>query len=217
MNKEQLTSFAAGAAPFCDVLVATCKEFGITKLSHQQMFIAQLAHESGSFRSLQENLNYSAQGLVNTWPKRFYIGKAVTGKRNAELYNRNQIKIANAVYSSRMGNGDEASGDGWRFRGRGLKQITGRSNYTACSLALFGDAKILQDAPDRLLEPLQAARSAGWFWQAHKLGSYADKNDFKGMTIAINGGTLGYDDYDRSDLDTRVDWLVRAQRIVISL
>ena len=99
--------------------------------------------------------------------------------------------IANLVYSGRMGNGPAESGEGWKFRGRGLKQLTGKFNYTKCSEALGVD---LVGNPDLLLEPTYAARSAGWFWKTNNLSSFADNNDILGMTKKINGGTIGLAD-----------------------
>jgi putative chitinase len=97
--------------------------------------------------------------------------------------------IANLVYSGRMGNGPAESGEGWAFRGRGLKQLTGKDNYTRCGASLGVD---LVASPDKLLEPLYAARSAGWFWKTNKLSDYADRGDLEGMTKRINGGLIGY-------------------------
>jgi len=156
-------------------------EFEIDTKKRQAMFLAQCAHESGLFRTVVENLNYSAEGLQRTFPRHFRTASV----RN---YHRQPEKIANRVYSNRMGNGDEASGDGWRFRGRGLIQLTGKSNYIACSEDLEVD---LLANPDYLLTPEGAARSAAWFWWQNDLNDLADIGDIVGSTKRINGGVNG--------------------------
>lgn len=148
-------------------------------------FLAQIAHESGGFNFVKEGLNYSAAGLVKTWPKRFPTLAA------AQPYARNAEKIANRVYANRMGNGSESSGDGFRFRGRGLIQLTGRTNYTRFATSI---KKSLADAIAYLETPEGAVASAGWYWDVNKLNIYADKGDFVGLTRRINGGTIGLED-----------------------
>jgi putative chitinase len=141
-------------------------------------------HESGGFKLLEENLNYSAKALMATWPSRF------TSEEMANQYARNPEKIANKVYGGRMGNADESSGEGWRYRGRGLKQLTGKENYERCGSGLGVD---LVSDPDLLLDPKYAALSAGWFWNKHGLNDLADKSDIETMTKRINGGLIGLD------------------------
>ena len=144
-------------------------------------FFAQIEHESG-LKPISENLNYSADGLAKTFKKYF------TNTTMANFYARNPEKIANRVYADRMGNGNEASGDGWRFRGRGFLQITGKNNY----LVLAKDTGIdCYNDPDLLLEEANAMISALWFWQKNKLNELADKNDIIGITKRINGGLNG--------------------------
>jgi putative chitinase len=150
-------------------------------------FMAQCGHESGGFTVMQENLNYSAKGLRGTF------GKYFANDDIAKQYERKPEKIANRVYSNRMGNGDEASGDGWTYRGRGIVQITGKNNYTKCSLAMFEDNTLLE-SPDLLLEVEYAIHSACWFWTASKLNDLADSADMKTMTKRINGGYIGLED-----------------------
>lgn len=153
-------------------------------------FLAQVGHESGHLRRLVENLNYSAEGLAATWPSRF---RGPDGKPNARArqLHRQPEAIANAVYSNRMGNGDEASGDGWRYRGRGLIQLTGRSNYRACAA---GIGLPVEDFPEFLENPEGAALSAAWFWSEHGLNRLADLGQFERITRKINGGTHGLSD-----------------------
>jgi putative chitinase len=148
-------------------------------------FLAQLAHESGGFNFVKENLNYSADGLRKTFAKYFPTDEL------AKAYARQPEKIANRVYANRMKNGDEASGDGFRFRGRGLIQLTGRDNYTrfAASLGISIDETI-----EYLETPSGAVASAGWFWDNNGLNQFCDKDDFITLTKRINGGTIGLAD-----------------------
>lgn len=148
-------------------------------------FLAQIAHESGGFNFIKENLNYSAEGLRKIFPKYFPTIEL------AQQYARQPEKIANRVYANRMRNGDEASGDGFKFRGRGLIQLTGRDNYTKFSLALDMN---LNDTIAYLETPNGAVASAGWFWDNNKLNNYCDSDDFIGLTKRINGGTIGLQD-----------------------
>lgn len=147
-------------------------------------FLAQAAHESGELRHLEENLNYSAEALVRVWPKRFTPEAAQTCAHSPEL-------IANRVYADRLGNGDADSGDGWTFRGRGIFQLTGRSNYGDCSIAISGDADTLIVNPELLTTPEYACESAGWFWNARGLSDLADRGGFEDITRKINGGLNG--------------------------
>lgn len=184
---RQLIPNAAGGvdawyAGLCDAL----PQYEIVTPERVAAFIAQCAHESGGFRMMEENLNYKAATLTKLWPKRYPPGIA-------EQYAGKPQAIANKSYSSRMGNGDEASGDGWKYRGRGILQLTGKDNYRACSRYLFSDDTLL-DSPDILLDAYYATHSACWFWNANKLNQYADNGDFITMTKKINGGTIGLDD-----------------------
>lgn len=148
-------------------------------------FLAQLAHESGGFKFVIENLNYSADGLRKTFSKYFPTQEL------ANQYARQPDKIANRVYANRMRNGDESSGDGFKFRGRGLIQLTGRDNYTRFSQALEIS---LEETIQYLETPTGAVVSAGWFWDNNKLNAYCDRDDFIGLTKRINGGTIGLED-----------------------
>lgn len=183
----------------------TCEEFEINTPQRIASFIAQTAHESGGYTMLTENLNYRAATLAACWPNRFAEqgqdkkakkdanGKLIpTGVANA-IAGKPEL-IANLVYSGRMGNGPAESGEGWKYRGRGLKQLTGKDNYTRCGTALGLD---LVSNPDLLLEPMSAARSAGWFWKSNNLSSFADTGDIKGMTKKINGGFIGLEDREK--------------------
>ena len=148
-------------------------------------FLAQVAHESGGFNFVKEGLNYSAASLRKTWPTRFPTLAA------AQPYARNSEKIANKVYANRMGNGTEASGDGFKFRGRGLIQLTGKDNYSRFAKSI---GMTLNEAVAYLETSEGAVASAAWFWDANKLNVYADKGDFIGLTRRINGGTIGLAD-----------------------
>lgn len=151
-------------------------------------FIAQCAHESASFTALVENLNYRWQTLRKLFPKYFptdELAQDYAGRPNK------QEAIANRIYASRMGNGDEASGDGYRYRGRGLIQLTGKSNYTwfAASLEITPE-----EATEYLGTFEGAAQSACWFWETNKLNQWADAEDILTLTKRINGGTIGLED-----------------------
>jgi putative chitinase len=149
-------------------------------------FIAQCGHESGGFRVLSENLNYSAKALNTIFPK--YFKRA---GREANEYHRQPEKIANVIYANRMDNGDTSSGDGWTFRGGGILQLTGRYNYTE-----FG--KAVEKTPEEAVEYVRtkagALDSACWFWDTNNINKYCDNQDIVGMTKRINGGTIGLDD-----------------------
>jgi putative chitinase len=148
-------------------------------------FIAQCAHESGGFRFLKENLNYKADSLMRVFPKYFHTADL------ANQYAKQPEKIANRVYASRMGNGDEASGDGYRYCGRGLIQLTGKDNYSWFAASL----EISVEEAAAYLETFEgAAQSACWFWENNNLNVEADAGDIKKMTKKINGGYIGLDD-----------------------
>ena len=171
---------------FVQPLNDTFEEFEINNPKRISMFLAQVGHESGGLRFRKENLNYSAQGLNKIFPKYF-----IRAGRDANQYARNPEAIANVVYANRMGNGDEDSGDGFKFRGRGLIQLTGKTNYSA--FAEFMDMDL--DAVVEYLETEEgAAMSAGWFWDSRDLNKWADAGDIVKCTRLINGGTIGLAD-----------------------
>jgi putative chitinase len=169
---------------YVDPLNAVLEFYQISNKQRISMFLAQVGHESGGLKTIKENLNYSADRLKVVFPKYF------RGIDTSE-YARNPEKIANRVYSSRMGNGDEASGDGYRYCGRGLIQLTGKSNY----IAFAADMAIsLEEATVWLNTEEGAAWSAGWFWDSRELNQWADKGDVLTVTKKINGGTNGLAD-----------------------
>ena len=184
MSPEQLTQLGIDAKWY-KPLIDTFIKYNISTTQRQACFIGQCQHESNNFKTLEENLHYSADGLIRVWPSRF------TDKIVADAYANNPEKIANKVYAGRMGNGDEESGDGWAFHGRGLIQLTGRDSYDR-----FGKAVgvVFTDQPQLLVEPNYAALSAGWFWNKTGLNDLADAQEYGQMTKRINGGTLGLDD-----------------------
>lgn len=168
----------------------TFQRFGITTPAQQASWIGQCGHECGNFRILEENLNYRAPTLLKLFPKTPKRQWGFTPEE-AAAYEKQPQKIANRIYGNRMGNRDEASGDGWRFRGSGFLQLTGHSNFYHAGQALGVDF-VMQ--PELVRTPMYAAQTAGWFWQTHKLNQYADKGDFLTMTKRINGGTIGLED-----------------------
>jgi len=177
---------APNATKFAGALEEAMKEFSINTPKRVAMFIAQLMHESGKLAFVTENLNYKAESLNAVFPKYFK-----NAGRDANQYARQPEKIANVVYASRMGNGDSASGEGWKFRGRGLIQLTGKENYTKCGAGLGKD--LITD-PSYLESAEGAARSAAWFWHKNGLNALADSGDIVACTKRINGGTIGLED-----------------------
>jgi putative chitinase len=160
-------------------------DYGINTPLRVAHFVAQCAHESGNFVFIKENLNYRAASLQKTFPKYF-----PTAELAAQYANRPE-RIANRVYASRMGNGDEASGDGYRYCGRGLIQLTGKDNYTFFA----GSLEISTEEASEYLHTFEgAAQSACWYWEQNNLNRFADANDVRGLTRAINGGYIGLED-----------------------
>lgn len=157
------------------------EKYGIDTPLRMAHFLGQTALESGGFRLIEENLNYSADRLMAVFPKYF---------RNidARSYHRQPEKIANHVYANRMGNGDESTGDGYMFRGRGLIQLTGRNNYTSFA---EDNGISVEEAAEFLTSPAGAIESAGWFWAKNDLNDLADADDIKAVTKRINGGHHG--------------------------
>ena len=167
------------AGVFVPVLNTAMGKYAIVTRLRVAAFIAQVGHESGQLMRLVENLNYSAEGLMKTWPSRFDLVRATAAARKPE-------QIANIVYAGRMGNTEP--GDGWKYRGRGLFQVTGQANYAACGEALGLD---LLSKPELLELPQYAAMSAAWFWSTRGLNILADAGDFVKITRRINGGLNG--------------------------
>ncbi|MGD1846092.1 MAG: peptidoglycan-binding protein [Salibacteraceae bacterium] len=190
ITREQLAEILSTSEyidTYYQALNDALKKFQINTPLRIVHFIAQVAHESGSFRFVVENLNYSASAL------RSVFGKYFPDDATAEAYARQPEKIANRVYGNRMGNGDEASGDGWRFRGRGLIQLTGRDNYTAFQKSMGQDLTSGENSA-KVAQPELAVAAAGWFWDMRNLNQYADADDILTITKRINGGTNGLDD-----------------------
>lgn len=182
MTPDQLITVLPLARPragfFLPIILAAFAEFGMTTSIDRAAFIANVGHETGQLASFSENLNYSAEGLLKTWPTRF------TPELAAQLAHRPEA-IANHVYAGRYGNGDEASGDGWRYRGGGGIQTTFHDNYAA------GAAHFAMDIgafADWVRTPEGAIRSAGWFWQAHRISARANVGDFDGCCDLVNLG-----------------------------
>lgn len=184
MKLEQLQALGIDAK-WLEPLNKTFEKYEINTPVRQAAFIGQCGHESASFKVLEENLNYSAKGLVATWPSRFH------DVEYAAEYERKPERIANKVYGGRADLGNTEDGDGWRFHGRGLIQLTGRTNYTVCGQAL---GKPFADHPELVLEPENAAMSAGWFWNKRGLNAVADQESWELLTKRINGGLNGLQD-----------------------
>jgi putative chitinase len=170
---------------YVDPLNEVAEYYEINTKERVAAFVAQCAHESGAFNFTKENLNYGAKGLMGTFKKYFPTEDI------AKQYDRQPERIANKVYANRMGNGDEASGDGFKYCGRGLIQLTGKSNYQRFA----NDLEVSIDECVAYMEtPEGAVASAGWFWDNNDLNQYCDKNDFVTLTKRINGGTIGLED-----------------------
>lgn len=195
MTRDQFKKAAAIsdvlAAKWYPHITAAMKEFGIDTPKRQAYFIAQIGTESGGFTVVRESLNYSVAGLSIFGSRLTAAQREQLGRKPGEsaLSQERQAAIANLVYGGRYGN--NLNGDGWKFRGRGLKQVTFHDNYAACGKAL--NLPLLNN-PDLLLEDANAARSAGWFWQANNCNRLADASDVPGLTRKINGGTNGLPD-----------------------
>lgn len=187
VNKFKMTfSKCKNSDALCNLFDNILNEAGINTKERVNAFLAQCGHESGGFTITSENMNYSAKGLRGVFPKYFPTDDL------ASQYERKPEKIGNRVYANRMGNGDEASGEGYKFHGRGFIQLTGKDNYKA-----FGDAfgvDVLSN-PDLVSTDLSLAiKSAVWFWNKNNLNKYADSGDFVGLTKRINGGTIGLEE-----------------------
>jgi len=193
-TKEHLAKIiSADADDWYDALCELLPKYGITTERRVAHFLSQCAHESGGFKRLEENLNYSAKALRAVFGR--YFGDAP--KADADEYARNPEMIANRVYNDtyrkyKMGNTEE--GDGWRFRGRGLKQLTGRDNYTRFGKSVGMTA---EEAADYVATPAGAIESACWFWDANNLNDIADTDNVVKMTKKINGGNIGLEDRQR--------------------
>lgn len=180
-------------------------------------WLAQISYESRRLASVEENLNYSPQRLMQVWPSRF------PSLEEAKRFCYAPEKLANYVYSNRLGNGSFGSGDGWKYRGRGPKQITGRSNYRECGFAL---GLPLEDNPDLLVEPANGAQAAGWYWHSRGCNALMDRAPFEAITKAkdndffeqvtkkINGGLIGHEDGNDTGLDDRVELYINACRVL---
>jgi len=187
-TKQQLAEIIKGN-PYIDnwyhALCEILPEYDITTKPRVAAFLAQCAHESGGFKFLKENLNYKAASLRKVFPK-YFPDDAI-----AAAYANKPQMIANRVYANRMGNGPEESGDGWKFCGRGLIQLTGKNNYTFFAASL----DIPLDEASEYLETFEGAIQSGcFFWEQNKLNQWADAGDILTLTKRINGGTIGLED-----------------------
>jgi len=188
LTEEQLAQLIPGnpyISEWHEALEQCLPDYDINTPQRVAAFVAQCAHESGGFRVLKENLNYRAVTLRKVFPKYF------PNDQIAAQYAGKQEMIANKVYGNRMGNGDESSGDGFRYCGRGLIQLTGKNNYQ-----LFAESieTPVEDIPHYLATFEGAVQSACWFWESNNLNQWADRGDILTLTKRINGGTIGLDD-----------------------
>lgn len=177
----------ATADKWASYLETAAAKFDINTPARQSAWLAQCAHESGHFRYTSENLNYSAEALNKVFKKYFPTIES------AKPYARQPLKIASKVYGGRMGNGAEGTLEGFKYRGRGLIQLTGKDNYRAFGKSIGREAEILAN-PDLVAEPELAAQSAAWFWKSNGLNELADKKEIDAISKRINGGTLGLEE-----------------------
>jgi putative chitinase len=220
ISAAAIVKIAPAAQPYAVELVKQAAEAGImANRNRASKFCGQIHHESMGFSRVVENLNYSADGLANTWPSRYaerapgggYVKITVSGRsRNkpnalAMVLARNPQAIANNAYANRMGNGPESSGEGWLYRGRGCKMITGKENYGKFSRGWLGDLSLLTN-PDRVAEPDGAVASAIWFWSTSGLNEIADTGSDEAVTQRINGGQIGIDDRKRWTREYAAAW-----------
>jgi putative chitinase len=188
LTEEQLSKILKGnnyISDWYEALKNNLPNYDITSKERIAAFIAQCAHESANFKILKENLNYRAESLMRVWPRHFPTLEV------AQQYAKQPEKIANKAYANRMGNGDESSGDGWKFCGRGLIQLTGRDNYEAFANSIMMP---VDDVPEYLSTFNGAVESACWFWSKNNLNKWADEGDIKTLTKRINGGFIGLED-----------------------
>ena len=184
MNSSQLAALGIDSK-WLEPLNEAFAKYDISTPARQAFFVGQCAHESNNFKTVEENLDYKPETLMRVWPSRF------PDLTTAMKYAHNPVNLANKVYANRMGNGSEESGEGSKYHGRGLIQLTGKENYERCGEALGVD---LINQPGLLAQPHYAALSAGWFWNKKGLNALADAKDYDTMTKRINGGLLGLDD-----------------------
>lgn len=187
-TKEKLAQILPGNQYIEHWHEALCKilpDYDITSVARVAAFMAQTAHESGGYKALKENLNYRAVTLRKVFPKYFPSDDI------ANAYAQKPEMIANRVYGGRMGNGDEHSGDGFRYCGRGLIQLTGKDNYTRFAESIETS---VEELPEFLATFEGAIQSACWFWEVNNLNQWADSSDMLTLTKRINGGTIGLED-----------------------
>lgn len=190
-TEEKLSQLISGNEHVSHWYVALCEMLPVYEINtvlRSAAFIAQCAHESGNFKLLKENLNYRAESLMRVWPSRFPTIEV------ARQYEYKPEAIANRAYANRMGNGPEESGDGWRYAGKGLIQLTGKDNYSRFAESI---GKTVEEVAEYLQTFEGAVQSACWFWEVNNLNQWADAGDILTLTKRINGGTNGLDDRTR--------------------
>lgn len=196
MNKEIISAILEknpNAGQWSELLCELLPLYEINNNLRISNFLAQTCHESNYYLRLEESLNYSVHGLSATWSSRFPTDIAEKYGRTASQ-EANQAAIANIAYQNRMGNGNEASGDGYKYRGRGLIQLTGKDNYQRFSHDVFNDDSLVNN-PDLITKEKKIAiHSAAWFWKINNINSCADQNDVRAVSKKINGGTIGLEE-----------------------
>lgn len=183
----QLFPRAQDPDQWCELFDQLLPQYDITTPERIAAFLSQCAVETGGWTKFEENLNYSADRMMQVWPRIFTPDLAAKCHRNPEM-------VANYAYANRMGNGGPGSGDGWKYRGRGPIHLTGKNNYESFAIQTFADPSVIMDDPDVVAHDKQIAlQSALWFWDINKLNSLADATDISKLSRKVNGGTNGLD------------------------
>lgn len=206
VTAQILTQFAPALSKNAEALAAILNASSVNTKLRVAHFLAQAGHESALFSVTTENLNYSADALGRVFKKYFPTAAL------QQQYARKPEQIANRVYANRMGNGNEASGDGWKHRGRGYFQLTGKDNYTKYSKSAYGDDRILK-TPELLAQPIDALKSAIWYWDTNNLNKWADKDDGLAVSKVVNLGNAA-STATPNGMDDRIKQLARAKKLL---
>lgn len=206
LTPQTLIQFAPSLAPHAEELVKILNSSVLNTPLRQAHFLAQAAHESVKFSKTTENMNYSAEGLANTFKKYF-----PTPEIRAQ-YARKPEQIGNRAYANRNGNGNEASGDGYRYRGRGYLQLTGKSNYNAFSIKYYGDDRIVK-SPELVAAPVDAMQSSIWYWETNNVNKWADADDVVAVSKLINLGNAK-SKATPNGMEDRKRYLVKAKALL---
>ncbi len=206
VSAQILSQFAPALTNNANELAAILNSSNVNTKLRVAHFLAQAGHESAQFSIVTENLNYSSDALGKVFKKYFPTASL------QQQYARKPEQIANRVYANRMGNGDEASGDGWKYRGRGYFQLTGKDNYLKYSMSAYGDDRIVK-TPELLTQPIDALKSAIWYWETNNLSKWADKDDVLSVSKVVNLGNAA-STATPNGMEDRKAQLIRAKKLL---